>query len=466
MERHVLIVDDEPSIVELLSFHLQEHKYIVSSANSGREALALLQDGFEGIVILDFKLPDIDGLELLNHISALHLRVAVIMVTGHGGIGMALEAITQRGAFYVHAKNEESFTEKLLTSVANAFDKLHLQTQLRRLEGQIGSQYSFAAIVTQSKQMKAIFRTLEHVIDSKVAVCIMGESGTGKELIARAIHFNGPRRQEPFVAINCAGIPESLLESELFGYEKGAFTGAVSRKPGKFEQASRGTIFLDEIGEMELALQAKLLRVLQEKSFQRLGGNETIHVDVRILSATNKNLEKEVANNRFREDLYYRLAVFPVHLPPLRERPEDIPLLADHFLRKFAKDEDKVVEGFTPRALQRLMEFDYPGNVRQLENIISHTVVVTSGPRIDISDMPRYLWADQRSTLRIEPNSTSPTTSPFFPDPNTILPLEDLEEMAIERAITICKGNLSEAAQRLGISRATLYRRRKTPDQA
>ncbi len=459
MERRVLIVDDEPAIVELMAVHLQEHKYTVSTANSGQEALSLLQDDFEGVVILDFKLPDIDGLEMLNHISQLRLRVAVIMVTGHGGIGMALEAITQRGAFYVHAKNEESFIEKLLASVANAFEKLSLQTQLKRLEGQINSQYSFAAIVTQSRQMKAIFRTLEHVIESKVAVCIMGESGTGKELIARAIHFNGPRRSQPFVAINCAGIPDTLLESELFGYEKGAFTGAVSRKMGKFEQAHRGTIFLDEIGEMKLSLQAKLLRVLQEKSFQRLGGNETVNVDVRILSATNKNLEKEVANNRFREDLYYRLAVFPVQLPPLRERPEDIPMLADHFLRKFAQDEDKQISGFTPRALQRLMEFDYPGNVRQLENIISHTVVVCNGDRIDISDMPRYLWAEQRSQLR--PATEQFITSPIFPDFNSITPLKELESAAIDRAIELCKGNYSLAAERLGISRATLYRRKR-----
>jgi len=452
------VVDDSPEIVEMITDHFETQGYVVGSALSGVEAVERLSEGFEGVVLLDFKLPDVDGLELLDRIPALAPDSRVVMITAHGSIGMAVEAVQNRGAFYVHSKGEDSFLERLTGSVTNAFTHLELIRKLQSLESSLGSRYSFTSIVTQSRRMQAIFRTLENVIESKVAVLVLGESGTGKELIAKAIHYNGPRRAQPFVAINCAGIPDTLLESELFGYEKGAFTGAYSRKIGKFEHAHKGTLFLDEIAEMNLALQAKILRVLQEKSFERLGGNDTLNVDVRVISATNKDLELEVATGRFREDLYYRLSVFPVLLPPLRERRDDIPILAQHFLKRFGEEERKPIEGITRRAMDLLTAFNYPGNVRQLENVISHAVVVCSGTRVDIGDLPPYLRGDEG------PGGLGfPAGRPMadFGEQLTqrVVPLRELEELAIRKAVEACDGNISQAARLLQVSRATIYRK-------
>ena len=461
-KRRILVVDDSPEIVEMIVDHFDGQGYDVCSAGTGKGALAQLSRGFGGVVLLDFKLPDVDGLELLDRIPAVAPDSSIIMVTAHGSVGMAVEAVQNRGAFYVHSKGEDKFLERLSGSVANAFGHLELVRKLRSLESSLGSRFDFANIVTQSRQMQAIFRTLENVVESKVTVLVMGESGTGKELIAKAIHYNGPRRSQPFVAINCAGIPDTLLESELFGYEKGAFTGAYSRKKGKFEAANKGTLFLDEIGEMNLSLQAKILRILQEKSFERLGGNELVNVDVRIISATNKKLEEEVAAGRFREDLYYRLSVFPVLLPPLRDRRNDIDILAEHFLKKFAEEEGKSIEGFTQRALEVLGAFHYPGNVRQLENIVSHSAVVCSSNRIDICDLPPYLRGPPIHESPSLGSISSESAVPNF-DLDGIIPLKELEEIAIERAVLACKGNVSRAARLLGVSRATIYRKTNGP---
>ena len=480
MLRQILVVDDSPALVEMIVDHFEEQGYQVDSAGRGSEALKKLSRGFEGIVLLDFKLPDVDGLELLDSISVTSPNCRTIMITAHGSIGMAVEAVQNRGAFYVHSKSEDSFLERLTGTVGNAFTQLELVRKLESLESHLGSRYSFASIITQSRLMQTIFRQLDNVIDSKVTVLVQGESGTGKELIARAIHYNGPRKQEAFVAINCAGIPDTLLESELFGYEKGAFTGAYGRKTGKFEQANKGTVFLDEIGEMNLALQAKILRVLQEKSFERLGGNDTVHVDVRIVSATNKDLEAAVHNGSFREDLYYRLAVFPIDLPPLRERREDIPILAGHFLQRFRKEEGKAVDGFTQRVMDRLVGFNYPGNVRQLENIISHAVVVVSGSKVDLPDLPAYLrkWeqpgtnpASERGYGEDEANpglgfaklpggpGVPPVSAAMGGAGRPIITLKQLEIIAIKQAVEACNGNVSRAARMLDISRATIYRK-------
>ncbi len=459
MERRLLVVDDSPAIVEMITEHFEAQQYLVDSASRGSEAIEKLSSGFEGVILLDFRLPDVEGLELLDRVKELAPNAAVIMITAHGSIGMAVEAVQNRGAFYVHSKGEESFLEKLSGTVGNAFRQLDIVRKLRSLESEIGSRYSFASIITRSRRMLALFRTLENVVDSKVAVLIQGESGTGKELVAKAIHFNGPRREQPFVAINCAGIPDTLLESELFGYEKGAFTGAYARKPGKFEQAHKGTLFLDEIGEMNLALQAKILRVLQEKSFERLGGHETLNVDVRIISATNRDLEAAVRNGGFREDLYYRLSVFPVDLPPLRQRKEDIPILAEHFLQRFAEEEHKKIDGITPRAMDRLTGFHYPGNVRQLENIVSHAVVVSGGPKIDLQDLPPYLRGKETSTEVSLPESGAASLADYLGA--RVLPLRRIEELAIRKAVEACNGNVSLAARLLEVSRATIYRKLK-----
>jgi len=449
----------------MLEANFLAQKYHVLVVGTGKAALEELAQGFDGVVLLDFRLPDVDGLSLLDRIAEVAPGTKVIMITAHGSIGMAMEAVGKKGAFYVHSKAEDAFVERLSATVAHAFDTLRLERRLKTLEGQIESRYSFSSIVTQSRLMHAIFRTLENVVESKIAVLIMGESGTGKELVARALHYNGPRASEPFIAINCAGIPDTLLESELFGYEKGAFTGAYARKTGKFEAANRGTVFLDEIGEMNLALQSKLLRVLQEKSFERLGGNEQIQVDVRILSATNRDLEKEVANGKFREDLYYRLSVFPIHIPPLRDRREDIPVLAQHFILKFAAEEGKEISGLTQRALDRLMAFNFPGNVRQIENAISHAVVVSKGPRIDIADLPPYLRHPTKAAADSVPNFFDSAAAAADGTPS-ILPLDAVEEMAIQNAISACNGNVSLAAKLLGISRATIYRKTKQQEES
>ncbi len=462
--RQLLVVDDAPAIVEMVTDHFEAQGYLVDSATSGREAVARLMEGFDGLVLLDFKLPDVEGLELLDRVRDLAPHSDVIMITAHGSIGMAVEAVQNRGAFYVHSKSEEGFLEKLSGTVGNAFRQLDTSARLRSLESQMGSRYSFANIITQSPRMEAIFRTLQNVVESKVTVLVQGESGTGKELVAKAIHFNGPRREQPFIAINCAGIPDTLLESELFGYEKGAFTGAYARKAGTFEQAHKGTLFLDEIGEMNLALQAKILRVLQEKSFERLGGRDTINVDVRIVSATNRDLNAAVQSGEFREDLYYRLSVFPIDLPPLRHRMEDIEILAEHFLQRFSQEENKQIEGFTPRAMERLGSFHYPGNVRQLENIVAHAVVVAAGTKIDSVDLPPYLRTGEFRALG---RAESPDSGTSLEDllSRRVLPLHRLEALAIRKAIEACNGNVSLASRMLEISRATIYRKLKEVEE-
>jgi two-component system response regulator AtoC len=462
MERPLLVVDDSPAIVEMVMDHFAAQGYAVEAATTGREAVERLQEGFDGVILLDFKLPDVEGLELLDKVRSMAPFSGVVMITAHGSIGMAVEAVQNRGAFYVHSKSEEGFLEKLSGTVGNAFRQLDVSARLRSLESQMGSRYSFSNIITRSPRMLAIFRILQNVVESKVAVLVQGESGTGKELIAKAIHYNGPRRDQPFVPINCAGIPDTLLESELFGYEKGAFTGAYARKTGKFEQAHKGTLFLDEIGEMNLALQAKILRVLQEKSFERLGGRETIHVDVRIISATNRDLEEAVAADLFREDLFYRLSVFPVDLPPLRQRMEDVEILAEAFLQRFAQEENRTFDGFTQRALERLSTFHYPGNVRQLENIVSHAVVVATGSKIDITDLPAYLRRADH-THSFDQGAGAATLEELLS--RRVMPLHRLEALAIRKAIEACNGNVSKASRMLQLSRATIYRKLKEMDE-
>jgi len=323
------------------------------------------------------------------------------------------------------------------------------------------SRYRFDQIVTNSKEMKNVFKMLTHVIDSKVTVLIQGESGTGKEIVARAIHYNGPRKNESFIPINCAGIPDTLLESELFGYEKGAFTGAVSRKQGRFELADKGTIFLDEIGEMNPSLQSKILRIIQERKFERLGGTETIPVDVRIISATNRNLAEEARKGNFRDDLYYRLSVFQVNLPALRERKGDVPLLTEFFIKKFAEIENKPVRRISPAALRLLESYPFPGNVRQLENIISHGVVVCESDTIGMDDLPRALVDEAAKTMNQEEAAPDLDTrmQKLIRTGDEVPKLEDVESAIIRRAIDLHDGNLVQAAKRLGISRATIYRR-------
>ncbi|MBM4388719.1 MAG: sigma-54-dependent Fis family transcriptional regulator, partial [Deltaproteobacteria bacterium] len=385
--KNILIIDDNRELVELLKIQLEAQGFEVVSSPTGRGGIEAVKEGFTGVILLDLKLPDQEGLEVFETIRRINSTIPVIIISAHGTINIAVEA-TKKGAFDFITKGDSLFVKRVSISVVNALKTLSLSEKILTLTSELQAKYSFDSIMTQSSAMRNVLNRLKDVLDSNVSVLIYGESGTGKELIARTIHFNSMRRDAPFKAINCAGIPETLLESEFFGYEKGAFTGATSRKLGKFEDANGGTVFLDEIGEMGKPLQAKLLRVLQERSFERLGGNELITVDARVVSATNKNLYEEVQKGTFREDLYYRISVFPVYLPPLREREGDIELLAHYFRDKFNKAEGKTIKGITERAMGALKSHKFPGNVRELENIISHAVLVCKSDEIDIYDLP------------------------------------------------------------------------------
>ena len=465
--RTVLVVDDEEHMRNLLGDALSSSGYEIQFAASGRELGAAIERGFQGVILLDVQLPDANGLELLERMTRELPDNKVIIVTAHGSIGMAMSAMLEHGAFYVHNKLEEGFLTRIGVSVKNAFTEIDLGSQVRRLQGLLDQGTFTHEIVTVSPKMQRILELIRHVTDSRVSVLIYGESGTGKELVARAIQTNGPRKDKPFVAINCAGIPETLLESELFGYEKGAFTGAYGRKIGRFEQAHGGTLFLDEIGELSHGLQAKLLRVLQEQDFERVGGTERVKVDVRVLSATNRDLLKAVETGRFREDLYYRLAVFPIEIPPLRERPEDIPLLAKHFLRNIASAENKPISDISREAMGLLLDYRYPGNVRQLENAIAHAVVICKTEHIEPADLPHFLW---EST---DPDQDVPGLGPMglrnlvdkLIQSRTDVPLmATIDEALMLRALAVHDGNVSATAEALGIDRTTLHRRLKRLD--
>jgi DNA-binding NtrC family response regulator len=462
--QEVLIVDDDENIRQMLDGHLSALGYATVLARNGAELRKALISGFYGVILLDVQLPDANGLELIGWIKGQTPDNKVIIVTAHGSIGMAMTALREKDAFYVHSKLEEGFLTRLHISIKNAFNEMHLGSQVRQLQNQLGEKKLKTDIVTRSPKMQQILNLISQVSDSKVSVLISGESGTGKELVARAIHSSGKRKNQAFIAINCAGIPENLLESELFGYERGAFTGAQGRKKGKFEVANEGTLFLDEIGELSLVLQAKLLRVLQEQEFERLGGTEKITVDVRILSATNRDLRLEVSKGNFREDLYYRLSVFPITLPPLRERPEDIPLLAEYFRTKFAKAEDKDIRDFSREAMRLITSYPFPGNVRQLENSIAHAMVVCPGPTIDEKDLPNYLWSEERSEA-LSGLSILDRLERMLKKQSDIPHLDKLEDMIIRQTMKLMDGQLGDAAEVLGIHRTTLYRKLKRLDK-
>ncbi len=509
----VLAVDDDPGIRHVVKELLRPHGFEVLSVGTGREALIELRRGFRGVVVLDVRLPDLQGPDVFQAMRKFAPENPVIFLTGFGSADLALDSI-RRGAF--EFLDKDSLGNRLVGTVRNAFARLESEAPPKPEEP--AGPAHFPEIITGSPQMAAVFRTLNNAIASNVTVLISGESGTGKELIARAIHSHGTRATGPFVAINCAGIPENLLEAEIFGYERGAFTGAHSRKPGKFELADGGTLMLDEIGEMHPSLQAKLLRLIQDGEYQRLGGTETLHADVRVLSATHRDLEAEVKAGRFREDLYFRLAVFTVYIPPLRERVGDVPLLVDSFVERFAEREGKQIEGVDRTAMELLKSYTYPGNVRELENVLSYAVVSAKGPVLAIVDLPpNFLHAvsvhrrehvrrpvgalpgppvvyipkdgkggaDQGATVPVPPEGSrvahrrlTPASLPAFVGPvrpGPILPparpadtpfptLGELEKKHIRAAMERADGNKTEAARLLGISRVTLYRKLKDLD--
>jgi DNA-binding NtrC family response regulator len=474
MEHRVLIVDDVPELAALLERQIRKHGFEPVVANTGAQALVVARSGFRGIILLDLMLPDVNGLELLDELQAIDKDNPVLIMTAHGTVDLATEAL-KKGALDFLEKDK--LTERLVVSLKNASRSIHYSNLVQRLSEELEERFQYHHIISHSSQMKRIVETLKQIEDSNVTVLIQGESGTGKELVARAIHFRSSRRKGPFVAINCAGIPASLLESELFGYQKGAFTGATQNKIGKFEAANGGTIFLDEISEMDPNLQSKILRVLQEREVEPLGSNEHRKLDLRIVSATNRVLIDEVRAGRFREDLYYRLSVFPILLPPLRERAGDVVLLAGHFVEKFCTEEGKHIKGFSREAIDALEAYNYPGNVRELENIISHAVVVASGERIEPDDLPPHLrqrrtaTGQQRAVTRLPTlPGAAPMTGPFdlrqslqlaFPSEAHIPTFAELEREMCRHTYELCGKNIRQSALRLGVSRPLIYRRLK-----
>ncbi len=431
----------------MIEINLRKEKtYEVSTASNGESCLKYIGESLPELILLDIQMPGIDGIETLTRIREQEPLIPVVMMSAHGTIEKAVQSM-KLGAYDFITKPFAS--DRLLVTVNNALINSSLKREVDELKKELKDRYQFKNIIGQSGVMQEVFRAMEKVINSNVTVLIYGESGTGKELIARAIHYHNKKRSSnAFVAVNCSALPETLLESELFGHEKGSFTGATGRRVGKFEKADGGTTFLDEIGLMTPATQSKVLRVLQEREFERVGGNELVKVDTRVISATNKNLEEEVKKGEFREDLYYRISVFPIKLPPLRDRREDIPLIAAHFITKYADQEGKQIDEISPDALELLMAYHWPGNVRELENAIERAVVLANPPEISAKDLPSSIRSLGEKKIYETDNKLSSW-------------IEKLEEEALRQALLECEGNISQTAKKLGIGRATIYRKAK-----
>lgn len=441
MQYTVLIIDDEKNIREGLGAALELEDYTVALASDGKEGLERIQKGDIDLVITDLRMPKISGEQVLAKVTAENPGIPVIVLTGHGSIDSAVDAM-RNGAYDFLTKPLN--LDQLILIVKRALQGQELALKHKELQEELNSRKSFESIIGKSAEMQRIFETVRKAAGSKASVLITGESGVGKELIANALHNLSPRRENSMIKVHCAALSESLLESELFGHEKGAFTGAVARKRGRFELAHGGTIFLDEIGEIDQNVQIKILRVLQDKRFERVGGEETVEVDVRLITATNRDLEKEVAEGRFREDLYYRLNVVHIHVPPLRERRDDIPLLITAFLQEFAQENGKNIEGIDARARAALYKFDWPGNIRQLRNCLESAVVMCSGSIIKLEDLPPTIAGSGEADSIAVPAGIT---------------MAEAEKIIILQNLAINKGNKSKTADILGIGRKTLHRK-------
>ena len=437
----ILVVDDEPDILNLLD-NLFTHKgFSVTTINNGELALKLLKRDEFGVVLTDLKMPGMSGIELLGMIKEISPITEVIVITGHGTIESAVDAVKKGAYDYISKPINNDY---LLLIIDRIFKLRNLRYQNLYLQSQLGILYNFDHIIGKSPQMMELFELIKDVARTHSTILLRGESGTGKELIANAIHYNSLRKDKTMVRVNCAVLSENLLESELFGHVKGAFTGAFRDRIGRFELADSGTIFLDEIGDISPNLQLKLLRVLQEGEFERVGGSKTIKVDVRIIAATNKNLEQALKNGEFREDLYYRLNVIPIELPPLRERIEDIQLLVEHFIDKYNTETGKNIISITPEALELLTSYHWPGNVRELENIIERAVVLTKNNYLHKENLSNLnILDDNKSPLQMLEQSTLPNV------------IDKIEQELIIKILRRCKGNKSLAARKLGIHRST-----------
>lgn len=452
----VSIIDDDPTVRRLMRFWLEKEGYQVIEHASGQSALKYSGE-MPATVCIDLGLDDVPGLEVLRHLKAKDPELSLIVVTAQRELDTAVEAMRAGAYDYVTKPLER---ERLLLAVGRGIERRELVSNVRRLKTALSEQHTEHPIVGRSPAMLELSRQISHVLDSDVAVSVFGESGTGKELVARAIHQGGARKSGPFVAINCAAIPHSLLESELFGHERGAFTGATQTRRGRFEEADRGTLFLDELGEMSPSTQASLLRTLQEKKIRRVGGSVEVPTDARIICATNRDLRAEVEAGRFREDLYFRLVVYPITVPPLRSRVEDIPLLVGHFLQALRNDVGRDVQRISPEALEALTRYRWPGNVRELQNVVHRCMLASRGHEITLAELPHDVRAFALPTLTHHhtPNGT-PIPLSIAPTATDIVPLQELERRAIERALRATSGSVGKAAKLLGIGRATLYRR-------
>ncbi len=403
----VLIVDDERNYLLVLSELLSEEGYEVVTAEGGLRGLECIEESDFDVVITDMKMPGMDGMEFLERVKLRLPDTPVVMMTAFGSVEKAVEAM-RKGAFDYILKPFKN--EELKLTIVKAIDHYHLVRQNRQMARELQGKYHFGNIIGKSSKMQRIFELIEKVAPTKATVLITGDSGTGKELIARAIHYNSPRNEQPFISVNCGALPENLLESELFGHEKGAFSGAVNQRKGRFELAHEGTLFLDEISEMSFPLQVKLLRILQEMEFERVGGSHTLKVDVRMVAASNRNLKEEAANGRFRSDLYYRLNVVHVHLPSLKERKDDLPLLVNHFLAKYAKEAMRESIAMSSEAMGRILDYDWPGNVRELENVIERAIILSNGQQIEIKDLPNEVRDLTPPANALEPKQISGAT--------------------------------------------------------
>jgi two-component system response regulator HydG len=444
----VLVVDDDRGHRTMLKTLLSGWRYTVSEAEDGATAIEMARETPFDLVLMDIRMIKVSGLEALSEIKAHNPAIPIIIMTAYSSVETAVEAL-KNGAYDYLTKPLDF--DVLRLTMERAMDHTHLKEENRLLKASLGEKFDRQNIIGNSPGMVRLFETIVQVAPSEATVLITGESGTGKELIAGAIHYNSERKKGPFIKVNCAALTETLLESELFGHEKGSFTGAHRRKEGQFSLADGGSLFLDEVSEMPLSMQVKLLRVIQEREFTRVGGEEVIKVDVRLIAATNKDLAEEIAAGRFRKDLFYRLNVVTLHMPPLRERRDDIPLLAQHFLKTFAEKNRKSIKGYTPQAMDRLLRYDWPGNVRELMNAVERMVVLSRADYVDESDLPPAILEQVSVPVPQLPSQALPGG----------LRLEEVEKASILQTLESAGGNKSEAARRLGITRRTLHKKLK-----
>jgi DNA-binding NtrC family response regulator len=438
MKKRILVVEDEEKLRRVIELQLVSAGFDVDKAATAEDGLKIVDRA--DMVLTDLKLPNMDGLQFLGLIRRQNSQVPVVMMTAYGTVETAVESMKAGATDFLL---KPFSLDHLMQVVHKALEMRALRDENRQLKAELGRRYEFDNIIGRSPAMQEIFDTIERVAPTRATVLLAGESGVGKDLVARAIHFHSPRRDRPLVKINCTAIPENLMESELFGYEKGAFTGANTTKPGKFEQADTGTVFLDEIGDVPGPIQVKLLRVLQEREFERLGSNVTRHIDVRVIAATNQDLRAALEQGTFRQDLYYRLNVVPLNIPSLRERKQDIPFLANHFVKKLAPDAGCRVESITDAAMEKLTAYHWPGNVRELENVIERSLVMAKGTALDAADIKL------ESAPRVKPQNETH----FLPEG---MSLDAYEQEIIREALRRADGNKSQAARMLGLTRNAL----------